>query len=78
MWSRVTKSFAPHVRKSLSALDPASASQSDMPAASTKAKGLPKGRPFVFCGPERIRTPRLLSANEALYQMSYGPKRERG
>ena len=26
-----------------------------------------------FGGPERTRTPRLLSANEALYQMSYGP-----
>lgn len=25
-------------------------------------------------GPEGIRTPRLLGANEALYQMSYGPK----
>ena len=26
------------------------------------------------CGPERIRTADLLSANEALYQLSYGPK----
>ena len=28
---------------------------------------------FYTRGPKRIRTPRLLSANEALYQMSYGP-----
>ncbi len=26
------------------------------------------------CGPEKIRTPCLLSANEALYQVSYGPR----
>ena len=28
---------------------------------------------LVLCGPERTRTPYLLSANEALYQVSYGP-----
>lgn len=28
---------------------------------------------YLFSGLERIRTPRLLSANEALYQMSYEP-----
>ena len=28
---------------------------------------------FQFCGPERIRTADLLIANEALYQLSYGP-----
>ena len=28
---------------------------------------------FVFCGPEEIRTPCLLSAKQALYQLSYGP-----
>ncbi len=28
---------------------------------------------LAFCGPEKIRTPCLLSANEALYQVSYGP-----
>ncbi len=26
-----------------------------------------------MCGPEEIRTPDLLIANEALYQLSYGP-----
>lgn len=30
---------------------------------------------FFICGPERTRTPYLLSANEALYQVSYRPKR---
>lgn len=30
---------------------------------------------LALCGPERNRTPDLLSANEALYQLSYGPKR---
>ena len=30
--------------------------------------------PLVFCcGPKETRTPYLLIANEALYQMSYGP-----
>ena len=29
----------------------------------------------MCCGPERIRTADLLIANEALYQLSYGPKR---
>ncbi len=29
---------------------------------------------LIFCGPEKIRTPCLLSANEALYQVSYWPK----
>lgn len=29
----------------------------------------------VFCGPDRIRTGDLLIANEALYQLSYGPVR---
>gem|GEM_PF-2320649 len=33
------------------------------------------GGVLVASGPERIRTPRLLSASEALYQMSYGPKK---
>ncbi len=28
---------------------------------------------LIFCGPEKIRTPCLLSANEALYQVSYWP-----
>ena len=28
---------------------------------------------YCFCGPDRIRTRCLLSANEALYQVSYGP-----
>ena len=38
-----------------------------------------KGRHFLWRtlfhigGPEKIRTPCLLSANEALYQVSYGP-----
>ena len=29
---------------------------------------------MVLCGPERTRTACLLIANEALYQMSYGPR----
>ena len=29
----------------------------------------------MTCGPERIRTADLLDANEALYQLSYGPAR---
>lgn len=32
-------------------------------------------RPFYFGGPEETRTPHLLYAKQALYQMSYGPSR---
>ena len=28
---------------------------------------------LYFCGPEETRTPYLVNANDALYQMSYGP-----
>ena len=32
-----------------------------------------EARDFKFCGPDRTRTCHPLSANEVLYQMSYGP-----
>ena len=35
-------------------------------------KTAPKGM-FLLCGPERTRTAYLVNANDALYQMSYGP-----
>ncbi len=35
-------------------------------------KTAPKGV-FLLCGPEETRTPYLVNANDALYQMSYGP-----
>lgn len=44
-----------------------------MPAASTTRKNLQQWRFFQFGGPEEIRTPCLLSAKQALYQLSYGP-----
>ncbi len=31
----------------------------------------------IICGPDRIRTGDLLVANEALYQLSYGPLNEK-
>jgi hypothetical protein len=36
-----------------------------------------RGDLFRNCGPERIRTADLLIANEALYQLSYGPVNEK-
>lgn len=34
---------------------------------------LPRNLQKILCGPEEIRTPDLLFAKEALYQLSYGP-----
>lgn len=36
----------------------------------------PQGGTVLKCGPEETRTPYLVNANDALYQMSYGPKNQ--
>ena len=39
----------------------------------SKPRRLAKVAKLYECGPKRIRTADLLIANEALYQLSYGP-----
>ena len=46
----------------------------DIAAASTAQKIPLKRDLSVVCGPDRDRTGYLLIANEALYQVSYGPR----
>jgi hypothetical protein len=43
------------------------------PSPSTGSQLPPPPIPSVFGGPEGIRTPDLLAASQALYQLSYGP-----
>lgn len=44
-----------------------------MPGRRRKMKEHPRGVLFSFCGPEGNRTPDLLDANEARYQLRYRP-----
>jgi hypothetical protein len=64
---RYKKDFAPYTLRVLTQ------SAQALCFRSTHRQRPPNGRSLSMCGPERTRTPYLLSANEALYQVSYRP-----
>ena len=71
--SKISHSIDPHSRCGLRPASPALGSSPLCVSQQTKEKTRIKRVVFFCCGPERTRTPYLLSASEALYQVSYWP-----